>query len=447
MIETFPLTMPDLREGCKELKLLSIIAQSFVQPFSLEDNLLLILTALTAGSGVGFNRAMLLLVDEDRLRGEMWLGPRSSDEAQRIWEVLSLPGIGYREIIEHNRALLARDEDTLNRRIRGLSYDLDETDGRVPAGPVRTKALTLVRQAAAEPRVDPRFRELIGVDEFLCVPLLAREDVMGLVVVDNAITRAPIEAEDMKLAGVCGLIAGSYIHTTRLHGRVVEMEKMAAMGELTMFVTHQIRNPVAAIGGFSEQLLDGRLDDARKERNLRLIREEIERLEKIIDEMGRLLRVTMQEPVFFDVRPVLEEVLASPDIVEKARARGVTVTARVSKCPPRVLCDPTSTGEAFRNLLDNALDATPPGGVITVRAFRRSRRWFAVSVRDTGSGMTVTEKARLFQPFFTTKVKGMGLGVSFIKRVMDACGGRIEVRSRIGQGTLFQLYFQIENAR
>jgi hypothetical protein len=77
MIQKYGILAADFqREGPKELMLLSIISQSYFQPFSLEDNLLVILTALTSGSGVGFNRAMLFLKDGDRLRGEMWLGPR-----------------------------------------------------------------------------------------------------------------------------------------------------------------------------------------------------------------------------------------------------------------------------------------------------------------------------------------------------------------------------------
>jgi hypothetical protein len=105
-------------EMSKELQLFSIIAQSFFQPFSLLDNMLVIMTALTAGHGVGFNRAMLFLAEANRLNGEFWLGPTSAEEAESIWRVLSTPGIGYPEIIEHNRSLLNGGEDTLSARIK-----------------------------------------------------------------------------------------------------------------------------------------------------------------------------------------------------------------------------------------------------------------------------------------------------------------------------------------
>ena len=212
MIEKYSFLASDFqKDGPKEMMLLSIISQSFFQPFSLEDNLLVILTALTSGSGVGFNRAMLFLKQGDRLRGEMWLGPRSAEEAGLIWEVLSTPGIGYVEIVEHNRALVSKNEDTLSARLKGLVYAADDENALIPAYAACRKEILLVNDASSEPLVDRRFLNVIGVEQFLCIPLLARDDVVGEIILDNAITRTPISAADIKLAGICGLMAGNYI--------------------------------------------------------------------------------------------------------------------------------------------------------------------------------------------------------------------------------------------
>jgi hypothetical protein len=440
MIEKYNILSPDFeRDAPRELTLLSIISQSFFQPFSLEDNLLVILTALTSGSGVGFNRAMLFLKRGDLLKGEMWLGPRSAEEAGLIWEVLSTPGIGYVEIVEHNRALVNKNTDTLSARLKGLVYAANNESAHIPAYAASHKEILHVRDAANELLVDRRFLNIIGVDEFLCVPLLARDDIVGEIILDNAITRTPISPSDIKLAGICGLMAGNYIHSATLHRRVIDMEKMAAMGEMAMFVTHQLRNPVVAIGGFTDQLLKPDVTEEKRSRNLTIIRDEIQRLENIIYQMGHFLKVSMKEPVFFDPGPVIASVLESPQI--KARARDYVMSVRVEPCQPEILCDPTSFGEVLRNLLDNAFDATPAGGTISVRGFLRKPAEFVLSVRDTGRGMTNPDKEQIFKAFFTTKETGMGLGLPFIKRVMDNCGGKIEVQSRVGRGTVFKLTF------
>jgi signal transduction histidine kinase len=440
MIEKYNFLTADFkRDAQREMTLLSIISQSFFQPFSLEDNLLVILTALTSGSGVGFNRAMLFLKEGDRLKGEMWLGPRSAEEAGLIWEVLSTPGIGYVEIIEHNRALISKNEDTLSRRLKGLVFAADENTALIPAYAACRREILLVREAGNEPLVDKRFLDLIQVEEFLCIPLLARDDVMGEIVLDNAITRTPITPADIKLAGLCGLMAGNYIYSTTLHRRLLDMEKMAAMGEMAMFVTHQLRNPLVTIGGFTDQLLQPDVPEERKRRNLTIIRDEVRRLEDIIYQMGHFLKVSLKEPVYFDPRPVLATVIESPEI--QAKAQGYDFKFKLDVCPPEVLCDPTSFGEVVRNLLDNAFEASPAGGTVSVRGYRKNQGLFVLSVRDRGRGMSKPDKDQLFRPFFTTKEKGMGLGLPFIKRVMDTCGGQIEVKSRPGNGSLFKLIF------
>ncbi|MGA2532026.1 MAG: ATP-binding protein [Candidatus Aminicenantales bacterium] len=443
MIEKYNLLASDFQKDApKELMLLSIISQSFFQPFSLEDNLLVILTALTSGSGVGFNRAMLFLKDGDRLRGEMWLGPRTPEEAGYIWEVLSTPGIGYVEIIEHNRALVSKNENTLSHRIKSLVFTMDDaTCAMVPAFAACNKEICLVRDASNDPMVDAKFREVIQVDEFLCIPLIARDEVFGEIILDNAFTRVPISPGDVKLASLCGLIASNYIYSTTLHQRLLDAEKMAAMGEMAMFVTHQLRNPLVTIGGFTDQLLqpDG-VPEGHRERNLRIIRDEIQRLEKIVYQMGHFLRVSLKEPAYFDPRPVIDSVLQSPEV--RTKGLGYTLNVKVEPCLPQVLCDPTSFGEILRNLLDNAFDATPPGGTVSLRAYKKNKTAFVVSVRDTGRGISNRDRSQLFRPFFTTKDKGMGLGLPFIKRVMDNCGGQIEVQSRTGKGALFRLIFQ-----
>ena len=423
----------------RELSVLSIISQSFFKPFSVEDNLLVILTALTSGSGVGFNRAMLFIRDGDRLKGEMWLGPRSANEAADIWEVLSTPGIGYVEIIEHNRLLVMNNENTLTHRIKNLTFGLNQEKASIPSLAAMRKEILLVRDAANEPAVDPRFREIIGSDEFLCIPLVSSEEVMGEIIVDNAITRRSINLTDVRLAGLCGLLAGNYILTSRLYQRLLDAQKMAAMGEIAMFVSHQLRNPIVAMGGFIEQLLRPDLPEEKKLRNLYIIKDEISRLEKIIFEMGHFLKISLKEPVWFKPWDMIDSILNSPDISTKAESHVLDV--KIDRHEIEIFCDPSSFGEALRNIIDNALEATPPGGCVYLRGYPKNKDWFTVSIRDTGRGISNPDKAQLLRPFFTTKEKGLGLGLAFVKRVMDSCGGKIDFRSRLGKGTIFHLTF------
>jgi signal transduction histidine kinase len=443
MIERYNLFLHEFsHEASKELHLFSIIAQSFFQPFSLMDNLLVIMTALTAGPGLGFNRAMLFLTEGDRLKGEFWLGPASAEEAESIWRVLSTPGIGYPEIIEHNRSLLTSEADTLTKKVKKLSYPIPRESSVIPALPSSARQMILVRGARNEPEVDREFVNLIGTDEFLCIPLVGQKEVLGEIILDNAITKLPIAARDIELASICGLMAGNYIYTANLQKRIVDMKKLAAMGEMAMFVTHQLRNPLVTIGGFADQLLDPDTGTKKQRRNIQIIRSEIRRLEKILLRLSQFFRIDVREKVAVDVQEMLN--LVQESARPRLAGRRITLDTEVEAGLRVIFCDPTHVGEAVRNVLDNAIDAVGEEGHIDLRAFRENADWAVIAVQDTGKGIPEALKGKIFDSFVSTKERGMGLGLAYVKKVVDACGGRIELKSAEGQGTTFKLYFKTQ---
>jgi signal transduction histidine kinase len=259
-------------------------------------------------------------------------------------------------------------------------------------------------------------------------------------VLDNAINGEPIRHKEIKLASLCGLVAGNFIYQALLHRRMVDMERLAALGEMASFMTHQLRNPVTAIGGFADQLLNGPRDEAHLRRNLEIIRGEIRRLETLLFKLAHFLKADLCGPLPFDLLSIVRSVLESGEVRRRAAAYEVTLDWAEESSP--VLGDATAVGEAIRNLVDNAFDATAPGGRVEIRGGRLNRLWTMLEVRDTGRGLTPEARRNLFSPFFTTKGEGLGLGLLFVKRVLDACGGRVEVESEAGKGTLFRLTFR-----
>jgi hypothetical protein len=441
VIERFHLFLHEFpQETSKELQMFSIIAQSFFQPFSLMDNLLVILTALTAGPGLGFNRAMLFLAHGDQLRGEFWLGPASTEEADSIWRVLSTPGIGYYEIIEHNRALLTCDTDSLTCRLKNFSYSLSQKTTLLPALAATSREIILVKDAKNDSLVDQRFLDLIKADEFLCIPLVGQKEVLGEIILDNAITRLPIQGRAIELASICGLIAGNYIYTSNLQRRILDMKKVAAMGEMAMFVTHQLRTPMVTIGGFADQLLDSRATAEKTKRNLQIIRSEVKRLEKILLRLTQFLRVEIKDPLPADISEMFK--LIAETVKPRLAGRKLILKTEIEPDLTTFFCDPVHAGEALRNVVDNAIDAVGSEGVIELRAYRENDDWAVIYVRDTGKGIPEAVKEKIFDAFVSTKEKGMGLGLAYVKRVMDACGGKIVVESQEGRGTTFRLYFK-----
>lgn len=443
MIEKYDYFVHDFKEkSSKELRILSIISQSFFQPFSLNDNLLVILTALTSGSGIGFNRAMLFLKEENKLKGEMWLGPRSEEEAHSIWKMLSTPGIGYLEIVEYNRSLLSRNANALSNRIKNLTYSLNSENSYIPARAVYDKKIIVVKDAWNELLVDTVFQDVINVNSFVCIPLLARDEVLGEIILDNAITHAPIEEKNIELASICALIASNYIYKVRLHRKIVEMRKFAAMGEMAMFIAHQLRNPLVTIGGFTDQLLDPDIDDERKKRNLYIIRKEIRRLEKILFQISKYFKLGKGELVSTEIESIIDSVLKSTEVLRSSQE--VISKLEIEEGLPRIICDPIYVEEALRNLLNNALDATSQGGSISIKVYRESQDWVVIIIKDTGVGIPEHIKGKIYDLSFSTKSSSMGLGLSYVQRVIDVCKGKMKFESEEGKGTIFKLYFKTE---
>jgi signal transduction histidine kinase len=237
-------------------------------------------------------------------------------------------------------------------------------------------------------------------------------------------------------------MASNYIYTAKLQKRIVDMKKVAAMGEMAMFVTHQLRNPLVTIGGFADQLLDPQTGEKKKKRNVQIIRSEIRRLEKILLRLSQFLRIDVRERTAVDVQDMLN--LVQESVRPRIAGRKISLDVEIEAELRVILCDPTHVGEAIRNVLDNAIDAVDDEGHIYLRAYREGAEWAVIAVQDTGKGIPEAIKDKIFDSFVSTKERGMGLGLAYVKRVVDACGGRIEVKSAEGQGTTFKLYFQTQ---
>ncbi len=132
----------------------------------------------------------------------------------------------------------------------------------------------------------------------------------------------------------------------------------------------------------------------------------------------------------------------SEAVGSKAESKKISLKTEVEDGLAAIFCDPFHVGESLRNLIANALDALGPGGRIQISARRDLDDWAVISVQDDGPGIPSSVKGKIFEAFVSTKQQGMGLGLPYVKRVVDACGGRIEVESEEGKGTTFRLYFK-----
>lgn len=254
---------------------------------------------------------------------------------------------------------------------------------------------------------------------------------------------AHVTATAARIVGPLGRRLGTVVvcqdvsEVVRLRAEVAESERLAAVGQMAATASHEIRNPLAAVKGFL-QMVAADPTPARMTRYLPTVLAELTRIERLTSDMLLLARPAAPAGAECDVADELRQValLARP----RAEAQGVALDLRVASVPLRVPLEAARARQVLWNLVQNALEAMPGGGRLTLAA-EADDGAVTVVVRDTGPGIDPAVMGRLFEPFVTTKPTGTGLGLATTASLVEGAGGRIEVESTRGGGTAFILRF------
>ncbi len=221
--------------------------------------------------------------------------------------------------------------------------------------------------------------------------------------------------------------------------QLVRRERLASVGQLLAALAHDLRNPLGVIRSSAQLILDRKRDDTVKEEVARYIIEEVDRLTHRINDFLRYARQKPPEPV--DV--AAERLLC--DALEQWRAQGghqqISVETHFTPGLPPIQVDPSQVKEALVNVLINAREAMPDGGMLTIATRRAASGAIEMAVEDTGCGISEAHLRRIFEPFFTTKEYGTGLGLTNVKRLVEDNGGTLHIASHEAVGTVCTMYF------
>ncbi|RLA84988.1 MAG: hypothetical protein DRG31_04155 [Deltaproteobacteria bacterium] len=236
-------------------------------------------------------------------------------------------------------------------------------------------------------------------------------------------------------AGICRDIT----ERVEMERRVREAERFAYIGQLTTSLAHEIRNPLSSVK-MNLQILMKKLQlDGNDKRRIEIMAQEIGRLERILEEMLDFAR-----PISLNLRPssISEVVRTSLEVLEpKIKEKGLSVRRRLWEAIPRILIDPDRLEQAFINVLLNAIEVLPVGGTIEISICRKAdgeSQVVEVKVEDDGPGVDPDDLPYLFAPFFSKK-KGMGIGLTNVKKIVEAHGGEVKASLRSPQGMSISL--------
>jgi PAS domain S-box-containing protein len=224
----------------------------------------------------------------------------------------------------------------------------------------------------------------------------------------------------------------------RLQTKLLQTEKMAAVGQLAGGVAHEINNPMGVILGFAQILMKKITEDDPLYMPLKSIEREAERCKKLVTNLLTFSRIGKTLAEATDINETIEEAVSF--INAQTKVRMIELVKKYGNKLPPIMIKKNQIQQVLLNLCNNAIDAMPTGGRLTI-ATKQVEQQIVVEISDTGKGMTEEVKKHLFEPFFTTKEvgKGTGLGLSICYEIIQKHNGTIEVESEVEKGSCFKI--------
>jgi two-component system sensor histidine kinase HydH len=285
-------------------------------------------------------------------------------------------------------------------------------------------------------------RALLGqMKAGICVPLVGNDRVIGFLNLwDERVQEAYASDEIAQLLEIAERVA-TVVENSKLYDRMRERDRLAALGEMSAGLAHEIRNPLGAIKG-AAQCLDPRKLGGEEAEFLEVILEEVDRLNGVVSAFLNYARPLKQT---FSPTDLNEVSTRSARLIQNDLPANVKLSLELAEGLPRVEADPEQLKQVLINLVQNAVQALGAReGNIVLRTTAQDRfgdfrpvESVELQVHDDGPGIPPDQQVNIFVPFFTTKQKGTGLGLAISQRIVKSHGGSISVTSRVGEGTTF----------
>jgi signal transduction histidine kinase len=288
----------------------------------------------------------------------------------------------------------------------------------------------------------------------LAVPLTFAGKAVGVLAVYTQ-QRHRFSNDEVKILTTLGDLSAVAIEKGRLLARVVDMEeklraseRLSALGLLAAEIAHEIRNPLTVMQMLFHALVETMRLDPTSQRDAELISEKMRQMNRILDQVLSFARSSepIKEPVH--AQQLFDDVFLLTR--HKLQQQDIDVRSSVPDDLPLFRADREQIEQVLLNLILNAAQAMPKGGLIRLSASVEEYEGdphLVLAVRDNGQGMSPEQLDNLFAPFLTTKDSGTGIGLAIVKKIMENHQGKVQVESKVGQGTKFKLLFPITDSQ
>ena len=239
-------------------------------------------------------------------------------------------------------------------------------------------------------------------------------------------------------------LKASYTELKTSKDNLVRSEKLAYTGRIAASIAHEIRNPLTNVSMSVRQLKKGDRIKPEGFKHSEIIERNVERINFLIAELLNCARPAKLNPVPYDIHRVIKDALISDK--NKIRSQRIKTIKLLAAKPSILKIDKEHMGRVLLNLITNAIDAMPKGGNLTIST-EINKDFFLIKVQDSGVGIPEKDVIRIFDPFFSTKPQGVGLGLTTCYGIVVSHGGTIEVESKWRKGTTFIISLPMDTRR
>jgi len=454
-----------LKKKISNLSIICEVGNVLRSTLNLEEILEIILIGVTAGQGLGFNRAFLLLLNEEKnvLEGKIAIGPSNPEEARRIWEDLSSKKQSLEEVLHSYKDAFRKKDLLVNHIVKKLRIPYsDQTNFLIQS--MQQKKTCSVRKDEADSEANKSIFEILETDSLAVVPLVSRDKVIGVLLADNSINRKPIEEEDVKLMQIFAHHVSTAIESSKLYQKLAEQvnkleeankriaentqrllraEKLSVLGEITSQVAHELRNPVTIIGGFARSILKKKKSKDPDYEYVKIIVKETERVEKVLNNVLSFTKPKKANLEEVDLNQMVDQTV---EMMEgEINSDKITVMKYHHPDLPRVMVNPDQIRHALLNIFRNATWAMPQGGILSIST-KEKDNFAKIEIKDTGFGIPKEHLRDIFDAFFTTKPDSSGLGLTISSEIIKNHGGWIVAESETDRGATFSVALPLERS-
>ncbi|GAM09248.1 signal transduction histidine-protein kinase AtoS [Geobacter sp. OR-1] len=444
----------------KELALLYRLSNTMLSTIRLNKLMHLILSALTCGPNPLFERAMLFLINERAgvMQGMLGVTTKTTGLSKSLLEADFEISLTSRwDITEEEMARQQNSE--FSSEVRGTRLELNKSKN-MSSRAVLERRMVHVPDALREKHVDRDFVKRFGINSFAATPLLAKEKVLGVIVVDNPYSSRLSTVEELRFLELCTNQAGMAIESSLLysqiedanrklrdaHERLIHGERLASIGEMAAGIAHELKSPLVSIGGFARRLQRKLQKGSEESGYVSTIVGEVVRLEKMLSDILSFSRKSTLCYSVCSMQEIIEDAIAV--VLPPFEESKITVMRSFSSKVLSFLGDGQQIKQVFINLFTNAKEAMQ-GGAGEIRVTATTGRYAGkeaviVKVADTGGGIPLAALNNIFNPFYTTKESGTGLGIPIANRIISNHGGKLQVNNYPGVGVEFVIIFPAE---